>query len=198
MKALLELRKKLKSKKPSFIRHDAHKKKRVSAPIWRRPKGRQNKMRLSRKGYAVRRSTGYGSPKAVEGLSREGFVQNVVKNIKDFEGLDVKTDGIIIARTAGLRRKEELVNYATEKGFTILNLTKEKVDKTISDKLAAKKEKKKEIEKRKAGKKATAKKAAEKKKKSDEKESKDLSDEEKKVVEKKEHDKILTKAGDVQ
>jgi large subunit ribosomal protein L32e len=194
MKALLELRKKLKSKKPSFIRHDAHKKARVSA-IWRRPRGRHNKMRLSRKGYAVRRSTGYGSPVAVEGLSREGLVQNIVMNNTDFEGLDPKIDGIIIGRTVGLRKKEQLVEYATKTGFTLLNLKKENVDKAVSQKLSVKKEKQKELEKRKETRKAVAKKAEDKKKQ--EKEEKPLSEEEQKIAEKKEHDKILTK-GDVQ
>lgn len=193
MKALLELRKKLKSKKPTFIRHDAHKKKRVSL-VWRRPKGRQNKMRLSRKGYAKRRSTGYGSPKEVEGLSREGFKQNLVHNINDFKSLDSKIDGVIIARTIGLRKKQEMLEFALTNGFTILNLKKENVDKAVAEKLAAKKQKKKQIDKRKETKsKALASSEKKSKEKEDKKSEDKKSEEEKKVEEKKEHDKILAK-----
>ena len=43
-KKLLELRKKIKGKKPNFIRQDAHKHKRL-ARKWRKPKGIQSKMR---------------------------------------------------------------------------------------------------------------------------------------------------------
>ena len=78
MKELLELRNKIKAKKPRFIRHDAHKKKRVSLN-WRRPRGRQSKMRLHKKGYARGRSTGFGSPNQIRNLSRQGLTQNIIR-----------------------------------------------------------------------------------------------------------------------
>ncbi|MFW5977507.1 MAG: eL32 family ribosomal protein, partial [Candidatus Nanoarchaeia archaeon] len=122
MKKLLEVRRKLKAKKPSFIRHDAHKKKRISSTSWRRPKGRQNKMRLAMKGYARSRSTGFSSPQKVSGLSSEGLVQRLVVTKKDFENLDAKTDGIIFSKTVGAKKKLELIEYAQKNNFTILNL----------------------------------------------------------------------------
>ena len=49
-KDLLEFRKKIKAKKPNFIRQDAHKKGEIKKK-WRRPKGLQSKMRLHKRGY---------------------------------------------------------------------------------------------------------------------------------------------------
>ena len=190
MKELLETRNKLKAKKPTFIRHDAHKKLRVGTG-WRKPTGRQNKMRLHRKGYARSRSTGFGSPIAVKGLSRNGLVQVIIHNKKDFEGLNPSKDGIIFSRTLGARKKTELIAHAQEKKFTILSLDANKYTQRVKEQLAAKESKKKELLK----KKSDQKKAAEKtdKKQEDKKAVAQDNSEDKKEVEKKEHDKVLTK-----
>lgn len=189
IKALLALRNKLKSKKPTFTRHDSHKKARVPTS-WRRPRGRQNKMRLHTKGYARGRSTGFSSPAAVRGLSREGLTQNNVATLADFTGLDAKTDGVIIARTVGNRRRAELVAHAQKEGFTVLNIdvkafeTKQAaLQKEQKAHQKAMSERKKQHEAKKAEKKAS--------KKEDKAEK--LSDDEKKTAQKKEQDKILTK-----
>lgn len=193
MKSLLELRKKLKAKKPTFIRHDAHKKSRVSK-VWRRPKGRQNKMRLGMKGYARARSTGYGSPLAVRGLSPEGLTKSVVATKQAIDMLDNKKDGIIFSRTLGAKKKIDLVAYAQEKGFTILELDVDRFKKSVEETLAKKAEQKKRLAKRKQAR--DKKKASKKTNKEAIKE--ELSDEEKKVQEKKELDKLLTEKGEAQ
>ena len=200
MKLLLELRNKLKAKMPKFIRHDAHKKKRVGTG-WRRPKGIQNKMRLHRKGYARDCSTGFGSPKAVHSLSREGLTQNIVHNSNELASLNPKSDGVIVARTIGDRKRSVIIKEASEKGFTLLNITVEKFTKKQEEKTAMKSEYKKSLNKKKEEKSAAKvkeeKKKAEEKAKSQAKESEKttLSDEDKKAQEKKELDKVLTKKG---
>lgn len=199
MSTLLELRNKLKNKKPTFIRHDAHKKKRVSA-VWRRPKGRQNKMRLHKKGYARGRSTGFGSPVAVRGLSRTGLRQINVATLKEFEGLDPKVDGIIIARTVGNRKRVMLIEHAQKNKFTILNFNGENVLAKINDQQVAKVSRKKVLLKKQKEKEQSAKKKEEAKAKAKVKETeksseKTVSAESEKIQEKKEHDKILTKKG---
>jgi len=188
MKKLLEVRKALKSKKPTFIRHDAHKKSRV-APIWRRPKGRQNKMRLSRKGYAKKRSTGYGSPTAVRGLSSEGLQKVVIRSIDGLNNLDPKISGIVISKTVGSRNKVKIIDHAKQKGFTILELNEKLFQRKLAEKLAAKTTKQKELQKKKLEKEKQAKKKTAKKKE----ETEELSEEDKKEQEKKEQDKVLTK-----
>lgn len=198
-KEQVALRTKLKSRKPTFIRHDAHKKKRVDGTSWRRPKGLQNKMRLHKKGYAKARSTGYGSPKDAYGLSPEGLIQIVVHTEKELLTLDAKTQGAIIARTLSDKRRGELLAIAQTKKIIVLNISVEDFNKRVQEAQAAKKKKQKDLAKRKELKEkaAAAKKKEEKKedKKSSE-ESQELSEEEKKLQEKKEHDKILTQKGD--
>jgi len=193
---LLIIRNKLKARKPTFKRQDFHKKKRIGTK-WRRPKGHQNKMRLKLKSYARSRSSGFGSPLAVKGLSRKGLTQNVVATKKDFESLDPKVDGIILSRTLGDRKRSDLVKVAKDKQFTVLNFDVEAFEKKLAEKMATKKLKrsdmKKRIEKRS---KASAKDTKEKKDSSTKEDSSKQSTEdvkEDKVQEKKEHDKILTK-----
>ncbi len=176
---------------PKFIRHDAHKKKRIGIS-WRRPRGRQSKMRLRLKSYARARSTGFGSPVAVKGLSRSGFTQNVVANTADFKDLNKTTDGVIISRTVGMLRRSELVDFAQKNGFKTLNISPDKFKKSFEAVLAAKKEHKKVISKRKESKEKP------KSKKEDKKgtvktTTPEESDEESKVKEKQEKDKLLTK-----
>ncbi len=214
------LRNKLKAKKPVFKRHDAHKKARID-DNWRRPKGRQNKMRLHRKGYAKARSTGYGSPREAYGLSRSGLIQNRVTHVKDFASLDAKKDGVIIARTVGNRRRLVLLEYIEKHNFTLLHADVAKVKDAITTKLASKSSKKKAVETKRKKKAELAKKAKEEQKKAQEKakesasqketkvstqkaSSKDassqekvaeasLSEKEKKEKETKEHEKVLIK-----
>lgn len=186
-KELLTIRNSLKASKPTFRRHDSHKKKRVSAS-WRRPRGRQSKMRLHIKGYSRARSTGFGSPVAVKALSRTGFTQNIVSKVLDFKSLNKVNDGIIISRTVGMRRRKELVEFALKNDFTILNIVPERFNKSFELIQATKLEHKKLIASRKDSK-AKQKKAAKKAKQA----SPELSDEEKKLKEKQEKDKLLIK-----
>jgi len=186
-KKLLAIRNSLKASKPTFRRHDSHKKKRVSAS-WRRPRGRQSKMRLHTKGYSRARSTGFGSPVAVKGLSRTGFTQNVVSNVLDFKSLNKANNGVIISRTVGMRRRKELIDFALKNGFIILNIIPEKFNKSFESIQAAKLEHKKMLASRKDSK-AKQKKVAKKEKLA----TPELSDEEKKLKAKQEKDKLLIK-----
>lgn len=185
-KDLLELRKKAKAKKPNFIRQDAHKKAEISKK-WRRPKGFQSKMRLHKKGYRKSPSQGYRSPSIVRGLDPSGFVPVMVSAKKDFEKLDVKKQGAIIAKAVGMKKRVELVNYAKEKGIIVLNIKDfDKFLAKVNEKLKEEKEKRKEKKKEKEEKK-------EAKPKKKEALAEKLTEEEKKEQEKKEQDKLLTK-----
>ena len=145
---VIELRKKLKSKKPIFKTHDSHKKKRVGDG-WRRPKGRQNKMRLHRKGYARGCSTGFGSPAMAKGLSSEGLTQNLIYSASDLESLNPSKDGIIISGPMGMKKKSELLELATTKGFKILNLKIDKFKETYEKMLQNKKDQRSKLLKKK-------------------------------------------------
>jgi len=188
---LLEMRKKKKSKKPAFIRQDAHKKIRLGrSKTWRRPKGRHSKMRLCKAGHAKMPTTGWGTPKEIRHLHKSGLKMVMVCNLKDLTGLKKEEDGVVLSSSMGKKKKFEVIKKAEEMGLKILNIRDTKA-------YAEKFKKKVEEKKQKRAKKAEAKskkKAKEKPKKEEKpKATAEASEEDKKKEEKKEKDKILTK-----
>ncbi len=119
-KKSLELRKKLKKKKPVFLKQDAHKKVKLKKN-WRQPKGRHSKMRLKLRGYRKHPSVGYSSPTLVRGLSPEGLREIHVNTLGDLKKVK-KGDGIILGSTIGLKKKLELLKQIEEQKLTVLNL----------------------------------------------------------------------------
>ena len=186
-KNLLELRKRIKSKKPYFVSQDINKRKRIRER-WRKPRGWQSKMRLQRKGHRKCVKPGYGSPKDVYGLHSSGLEMLRINSEKELKDINPKTQGIIVAGAVGLKKRIELIKKAKEAGITILNIKNADLFlKNIEEERRKKKEEKaKEGEKKE---KAEKKKKASKKKEQAPKKS----EEERKEEEKKEKDKILTK-----
>ena len=88
---------------------------------WKRPRGKDNKMRLKLKGYPPLAGVGYRMPKEMRDLHPSGYEPVVVSSISDLEKLDPKKHAIYIASTVGLRKKLELVREATSRGFKVLN-----------------------------------------------------------------------------
>ena len=125
-KRLLNVRKKQKSKKPTFKQTDSHKKKKL-ADHWRKPDGIHNKTRYSKHGKCPLVEAGYGSPAAVRGLHPSGFEEIIVNNIKEVEALKTDRQAGRIARTVGARKRSLIEKKAAELGLKILNPTR-KVD----------------------------------------------------------------------
>ena len=84
---LLEIRRRIKSRKPEFIRQDYHKKPGLKRK-WRKPKGLHSKLRLNKRGKYKKVSKGYRSPWQVRGLHKTGLEERIVNNIKQLDGLD--------------------------------------------------------------------------------------------------------------
>ena len=188
IKELLELRKQIKTRKPDFIRQDAHKKKRLGRK-WRRPKGLHSKIRLKFRGRAKKVSSGYRSPKKVRDLHKSGLQQCIIKSSRDLEGLDAKKSGLIISSSLGNKKRVAILKQAKEMGFNVLNIKNpEEYIKKIEDIMILKKEAKKKKKEKKVVK--TGKKKEKLTEKVKEEEKKGV---EKKEIEKKEKDKILTR-----
>ncbi len=120
-KESLEERRRRKAKKPSFRRQDAHKKREVARSGYRRPKGLQSKMRLGHRGYVRTVSTGFGSPRAAAGLTRDGRVPVPVATARELAAVDAATQCAVLAAGLGAKRKEELLTLAKEKSVPVLN-----------------------------------------------------------------------------
>lgn len=142
MTDLIKLRKKMKNKKPDFVRQHAYKKKKLSKG-WRAPKGMHSKMRRKLKSRRKQPSVGYSSPKAVRGFSKEGFKLVLVKTLKDLE--KIKDEAIIIAKSVGLKKKLQLLEKIKQLKLKVVNVKEiDKFIKQAKESLEAKKKKKKQ------------------------------------------------------
>lgn len=170
IKESLELRKKIKSKKPKYLREDHHKKKAVDKNSWRGPRGLHSKMRHGFQGHRSTLEVGYGSPREARHLHSSGLLPIVICNINELSALDKTKQAAIISATIGAKKKVTLVSKAKELSIKVINVKdidaylkkiedqlkqkKEKKQKTVKDKEVKKKEKEKKAEEK-------AKKAAE-------------------------------------
>lgn len=107
-----------------FIRRIWHKysklgRGRKKKQIWRRPTGRDNKMREKRRGYPAVVSVGYKTEKKVKGKI-QGKAPIMVNNIQDLEKIEKNT--IIILGHMGKKKKLEISKKIKEKGLEIYNL----------------------------------------------------------------------------
>ena len=119
-KKLLEKRKKISARRPKFVRQESWRYKRVKKS-WRKPKGIDNKMQEKRKGYPSMVNIGYRGPKAVRGLHPSGYQVVHVANIYDLEDIDKDTEAVMIKHTVGERKRQQILDNASDLGLKILN-----------------------------------------------------------------------------
>ncbi len=116
-----------KRKKPKFLRTDWHKKIRLGRGVkknqkWHGAKGRQNKLRLNRKGHSRRPKIGWGSARG----GREQVSDFRVMNVGDLASVK-KGSGIIIG-AVGMKKRKEIIAKANEMGVKILNKYKREAE----------------------------------------------------------------------
>ncbi|MCK5476322.1 MAG: hypothetical protein KAI55_00205 [Candidatus Aenigmarchaeota archaeon] len=152
LKKLSEKEETVPRKKPLFKRTDFGRKKGLK-DVWRKPRGRHNKLRLGKFNKGPRVRIGYGRKSAEKYTNKDGMTEILVHNISDLEKLN-KTESAVIAGCVGLKKKYEIAKKAEELKIKIENiptrvkkLGKKKL-KEIAEK--AKKEKKKKTEEKKA------------------------------------------------
>lgn len=117
--------------KPKFLRTDWHKKIRLGKGVkknqkWHGAKGRQNKLRLNRKGRMQRPKVGWGSDGDIRGFVN-GVKTDRVENIQGLKGKN-KGEGIIIGKV-GEKKRISILKESEKMGLVILNRYKSEESK---------------------------------------------------------------------
>jgi len=110
----------MKLKRPEFVRQESWRYVRLK-PNWRRPRGKDSKMRLQRSGWPPLVKIGYRTPKKYRGLHPSGYKEVLVYRPEDLLGLDPETHAVRIAGSVGMRKRMKIVEEAEKLGLKILN-----------------------------------------------------------------------------
>lgn len=117
---LLEVRRKIKDRTPEFRRFESWRFVRIDTP-WRKPKGIDNHMRLSVKGWPHLVKVGYRVPRKVRGLHPSGLHDVLVHNMSELESLSPSVDAARFGAGVGKRKRIEMAKRAKELGIRVLN-----------------------------------------------------------------------------
>lgn len=117
---LLDLRSEMKDRKPKFDRFESWRYVRIHEQ-WRKPKGIDNHMRLSVKGWPSLVKIGYRGPRAVRGLHPSGYREVLVHNMKELEALSSTEEAARLGAGVGRRKRIELAKRAKELNIRVLN-----------------------------------------------------------------------------
>ena len=177
---LLKLRKRMKSRKPNFIRQQYNKKKSLGKK-WHAPRGMHSKLRLGKKGKIKKPSLGFSSPKKVKYLTLNGFKPKLVKNLQDINSIK-KDEIIILSSKLGTRKKIQILEKIKELKLDVLNV--KNIDEFITKAKEQLKQRKEDAKKKKQ-KKQESKVQKKKEEVKEEKKEEDKKEEEKKELTKK-------------
>ncbi|MEM1541484.1 MAG: 50S ribosomal protein L32e [Ignisphaera sp.] len=108
--------------RPKFLRNIWWKFKKFENNLkWRKPRGKDNPMRLSLKGYPPVVKSGYGTPLSFRYLHPSGLEPVVISNSKVLLNLDPKKHIVYIASSVSLKKRLEIISVAKSRGFKIAN-----------------------------------------------------------------------------
>jgi large subunit ribosomal protein L32e len=131
-KELLQARKKVSDKRPKFVRQESWRYDRL-AESWRKPKGKDNKMRKQVSGVPRLVKVGYRGPRKARGLHPSGYTDNLVFNVNDLARLDPAKDAARIGHVVGQRKRLLILAEARSKAIKVLNPGKEQKAEAASE-----------------------------------------------------------------
>jgi len=107
-------------KKPEFLKQGAKYLKRIKKR-WRKPRGRDSKLRRKEKSKGKWPNVGYRAPKSLRGLHPSGLEEVLIRNVKDLEKIEKGKQAGRIAHTVGKRKRMLILERAKELSIRILN-----------------------------------------------------------------------------
>ena len=110
----------LKLKRPEFVRQESWRYVRLK-PNWRKPKGKDSKMRLQVKGWPPLVKVGYRTPREYRGLHPSGYKEVLVYRPEDLKDLNPDIHAVRIAGSVGMRKRLMIVEEAKKLGLKVLN-----------------------------------------------------------------------------
>lgn len=119
-KTAIELRRRIKRKKPEFVRAESWRYTRLKEN-WRRPKGIDNKVRKHVLGWPKSPRIGYRGPKASRGLHPSGYKEVLVRNVDELNKISSETTAVRIAHTVGMQKRREILVKARDLNIRVLN-----------------------------------------------------------------------------
>jgi large subunit ribosomal protein L32e len=120
-KRLMEVRKKISKKRPSFRRVESWRYKRVK-DSWRKPRGIDSQTRKKTKTGVRSPNVGYRGPRKVRGIHPSGYVEVRVTSIEDLSNLNRNKHAIKISGKLGAKKRIAIIDYCQKRSFKILNL----------------------------------------------------------------------------
>src|SRR2546425_197035 len=111
LKKLVEIRSEFAKRRPAFVRPESWRYDRLS-PEWRKPKGLDNKVRKSKKGWPRRAKVGYRGPLVSRYLHPSGHYEVMVHNQGELESLVPGRDVARMGATVGARKRALILRRA--------------------------------------------------------------------------------------
>jgi len=122
LKTLVAKRKEVADKRPAFVRQESWRYVRIH-PEWRKPKGVDSKIRRQDKGWPALVRIGYRGPLESRGLHPSGHYDVIVHRASDLDGLVPGRDVARIGGTVGAKKRQVILERATELGIRVVNPT---------------------------------------------------------------------------
>jgi large subunit ribosomal protein L32e len=122
LKELVDLRRSVAEHRPEFVRQESWRYVRLR-PMWRKPKGVDNKVRRQDKGANKLVRVGYRGPVKARDLHPSGHFEVKVYNARGLESLVPGRDVARIGGTVGARKREGMLKRANELGIRVVNPT---------------------------------------------------------------------------
>jgi len=110
----------LRKRKPKFRRQEWFRFKRLGE-VWRKPRGRDSKMRVGIRGKPAMPSVGYRLPKRLRGLHPSGMVEVLVHNPGELRRVDPSRQVVRIASAVGGLKRKQILELAKELKVRVLN-----------------------------------------------------------------------------